>query len=172
VNDRHDTAETGAAAPVLLSPLRVVLDTNVLLSLFVFADSRYLPLRQALERGQWLALANERCLAEFRRVIARPLFGLDAAAQEAAYAAYVALARPVTAPAGDPAPLPQCKDPDDQKFLELARDGGASLLVTSDNALLRLARRRRLAGLFGIIPPETALAALRQPVAPGNICDA
>ena len=154
------TNETGAAAPVLLSPLRVVLDTNVLLSLFVFADSRYAALRQALEQGQWLALADARCLAEFRHVIARPMFGLDAAAQQTAYGAYAALARTVDTPPGDPVPLPQCKDGDDQKFLELARDGGARLLVTSDKALLRLARRKRLAHLFRILTPDQAMAEL------------
>jgi predicted nucleic acid-binding protein len=40
--------------------VRVVLDTNVLLSLFVFADSRYAPLRERLESGEWLALTDDR----------------------------------------------------------------------------------------------------------------
>jgi putative PIN family toxin of toxin-antitoxin system len=155
--------QTGAAAPVSLSPppiVRVVLDTNVLLSLYVFADSRHLALRRALECGAWLALSDARCLAEFRQVIARPIFGLDATAQEAVFEAYAALAWPVEASPGERIALPPCKDPDDQKFLELARDGGASLLVTSDKALLKLARRRRLAHLFRILTPDAALALL------------
>lgn len=136
--------------------VRVVLDTNVLLSLFVFADSRYAPLRGRLESGAWQALADERGLAEFRRVLTYPMFSLDAAAQDAAHAAYAALIETV-APAADPQPLPRCQDPDDQKFLEVARDGGAQWLVTADKALLKLARRQKLAHLFGIVTPEKAL---------------
>jgi putative PIN family toxin of toxin-antitoxin system len=137
--------------------VRVVLDTNVLLSLFVFADSRYAPLRGRLESGAWQALTDPRCLHEFQRVLTYPIFSLDAAAQAAAYEAYARLATVVAAPAADPVELPECEDPDDQKFLEVARDGHAQWLVTSDKALLKLARRKKLAHLFGIVPPERAL---------------
>jgi putative PIN family toxin of toxin-antitoxin system len=136
--------------------VRVVLDTNVLLSLFVFADSRYAPLRGRLESGEWRALTDARCLHEFQRVLNYPMFSLDAPAQEAAYTAYVALVETVP-PAAEPQPLPLCKDGDDQKFLEVARDGNAQWLVTSDKALLKLARRRKLAHLFGIVTPDGAL---------------
>lgn len=139
-----------------MEAVRVVLDTNVLLSLFVFADSRYAPLRGRLESGAWRALTDERCLGEFRRVLAYPMFSLDAAAQAAAYAAYAVLAE-VVAAAADPVGLPECGDRDDQKFLEVARAGKAQWLVTSDKALLRLARRRKLAHLFGIVTPLRAL---------------
>lgn len=138
--------------------VRVVLDTNVLLSLFVFADSRYAPLRGRLESGAWRALTDSRCLHEFQRVLAYPMFSLDAAAQLAAYDAYARLATVVAAPLADPVDLPECEDPDDQKFLELARDGKAQWLVTSDKALLKLGRRRKLAHLFGIVTPNAALA--------------
>lgn len=140
---------------------RVVFDTNVLLSLFVFADSRYAPLRERLECGGMIALTDERCLAEYRRVLAYPIFSLDAAAQAAAFDAYARLATHVIPEPGehrDNAALPECRDKDDQKFLELARDGRAGWLVTSDKALLALARRRKLAGLFGIVTPDRLLA--------------
>jgi uncharacterized protein len=136
--------------------VRVVLDTNVLLSLFVFADSRYAPLRGRLESGVWRALTDERCLHEFRRVLAYPMFSLDDAAQAAAFDTYSKLAETV-ATTVDPVVLPECQDPDDQKFLEVARDGGAQWLVTSDKALLKLARRKKLAHLFGIVTPGKAL---------------
>lgn len=137
--------------------MRVVLDTNVLVSLFVFADSRFAPLRGRLEAGEWRALTDDACLGEFRRVLGYPQFGLDAAAQEGAFAAYDRLAERLTERPAERAPLPRCKDGDDQKFLELARDGGAQWLVTSDKALLKLARRQRLAGRFRILTPEAAL---------------
>jgi predicted nucleic acid-binding protein len=39
--------------------------------------------------------------------------------------------------------LPLCKDPDDQKFLELAFSSGADVLITKDRALLDLSRRKK-----------------------------
>ena len=169
-------AATGArshGAPVVIPPLpaertpRIVFDTNVLLSLFVFADSRFAPLRAEIEAGRWLALSNERCLGEFRRVLAYPLFKLEPDAQEAALAAYRRLAVLIEAPSQPPTvTLPNCRDKDDQKFLELARDGSAHWLVSADKALLKMARRDKLKGLFYILTPDKALASL-QVDAPG-----
>lgn len=140
--------------------VRVVLDTNVLLSLFVFADSRFAPLRDEVASGRWEALTNAPCLAEYRRVLAYPLFTLTPEGQEAAYADYLGLVRLIdTVPQGAVA-LPKCKDKDDQKFLELARDGGAHWLVTADKLLLRLRRGRRLEHLFRILTPDEVLATL------------
>lgn len=163
-------AVTGArltGAPVFIPPLpterppRIVFDTNVLLSLFVFADSRFAPLRAEVEAGHWQALSNTRCLAEFRRVLAYPMFKLEPERQEAALAAYAALAVMVEAPLGDAAViLPKCRDKDDQKFLELARDGGADWLVSADKALLKMARRNKLKELFYILTPDKALIRL------------
>lgn len=56
-------------------------------------------------------------------------------------AATAATASP-TAPAAVPASLPRCRDPHDQKFLELALAAQADALVTKDQALLELARRK------------------------------
>ena len=142
-------------------PLRVVLDTNVLLSLWAFVDSRLLPLRQQVECGVWVALANEASLAEYRRVLGYPKLRLDASAQQQAYQCYVEFAEIVGEPADSLRPsLPRCQDRDDQKFLELARDGAADWLFTADKALLKLARRESLKGLFSIATPDTALASL------------
>jgi uncharacterized protein len=145
-------------------PLRVVLDTNVLLSLWAFVDSRFAPLRREVDDGRWIVLTNEACLAEYRRVLNYPQLKLDATTQHEAYQRYVDVAVCVTAVAGHAAaPLPRCQDRDDQKFLELARDGRAHWLLTADKALLKLARRNALHGLFGIATPEVALAALTAP---------
>ena len=142
------------------SPLRrVVFDTNAILSLWAFTDSRFAPLRAEVDAGRWLALTRPDCLDELRRVLTYPQFKFDAARQEAAYAAYQAQAlcwqgESLTAE------LPRCKDRDDQKFLELARDAGADWLVTSDKLLLRCARRQKLAGMFQILKPDVLLAEL------------
>jgi putative PIN family toxin of toxin-antitoxin system len=138
--------------------VRVVFDTNVLLSLFVFADSRFAPLRGEVAAGRWIALTSAPCLAEFRRVLAYPQFALDAARQDAAHADYRELVRVIDTVPQPAAALPKCRDKDDQKFLELARDGAAHWLVTADKALLRLRRGRRLEHLFRILTPDEALA--------------
>jgi putative PIN family toxin of toxin-antitoxin system len=141
---------------------RVVFDTNVLVSLYVFADSRYAPLREALERGRVRAITNAACLAEFERVLGYPQFGFAPEAQVQALADYRRHAAFDASAARSDVALPRCKDRDDQKFLELARDAGAAWLVTSDRALLTLARRQRLAHLFRIVTPDAALALLQE----------
>ena len=148
--------------------LRLVLDTNVLLSLWVFADSRYAPLLDLIEAGALLALCREDCLAEFARVLGYPEFDLPEAAQRGILAEYAGIVGMVGA-AGSPLPLPRCRDGDDQKFLELAQDGAADFLVTSDKALLALARHRSLAGRFRIVTPERLMAELQAArLAPGT----
>lgn len=145
-------------AGLAASPLRrVVLDTNVLVSLYVFADSRFAALRSRIDSGEWQPICNDACFDEFRRVLSYPLFALPDHEQRYALDAFGAKALRC----GDsprPAALPRCSDSDDQKFLELARDGGAHWLVTGDKALLRLARRASLRGLFRILTPAAALA--------------
>ncbi len=50
--------------------------------------------------------------------------------------------------------LPKCRDTDDQKFLELARDCGADYLITKDKALLVLARRKTRPPPCRIVTPQ------------------
>jgi putative PIN family toxin of toxin-antitoxin system len=144
------------------SPLRVVLDTNVLVSLYVFTDSRFAPLRAGIDSGEWQAITNAACFGEFRRVLDYPMFALTQQQQADALAAYAAhvIHHDGLAPVAT-VQLPRCKDRDDQKFLELARDSGANWLVTADKALLRLARRDKLRGLFRILTPEAMLATMQ-----------
>jgi putative PIN family toxin of toxin-antitoxin system len=141
-------------------PLRVVFDTNVLLSLFIFADSRFAPLLREVDAGRWLTYSNAACFGEFRRVLGYPMFDLSPERQATAAAAWQQRFIPVDADAASPVDLPRCKDRDDQKFLELTRDASADWLVTADKALLKLARRDKLRGLFRILTPEVALAEL------------
>jgi putative PIN family toxin of toxin-antitoxin system len=141
-------------------PRRVVLDTNVLVSLYIFADSRFAPLRARIESGEWQAITNGACFGEFRRVLGYAMFALTETQQAGALNAYGASVMHADQMRQPLASLPRCKDRDDQKFLELARDGAADWLVTADKALLRLARRDRLRGLFRILTPDAALTEL------------
>lgn len=146
-------------AILAIRPLRVVFDTNVLLSMFVFADSRFAPLRAEVDAARWLAYTRTDCLDEFRRVLDYSMFKLEPERQLAAFEAYAALARhPEADPPVEAAILPKCKDKDDQKFLELARDIGADWLVSSDKALLKL--NRKLLGRYRVLKPEQAMKEL------------
>jgi predicted nucleic acid-binding protein len=142
-------------------PKRVVLDTNVCLDLFVFCDPRWNALLAALREGALEAVTREDCRMEWLMVLNYRHLPLDDASRACAAAEFDALIAPVRSePLNDcpPVRLPLCKDPDDQKFLELARDAGASLLITKDKALLKLAGKIRRAGLFDIMLPEKWLA--------------
>ena len=122
----------------------LVLDTNVLLDLWVFDDPSVRALRATIEAGELRPLRSADCDAEFAEVIGRRQFGLDEATQRAALARWTACSEPIADIT--PAPL-ACADPDDQKFLDAAFSAGADLLLTRDKALLKLARRAEAAGL-------------------------
>jgi putative PIN family toxin of toxin-antitoxin system len=132
----------------------VVLDTNVVLALWVFADSRYAEMLALITAGKLLPLTGQDCLGEFERVLRYPEFKLEEEARRRILADYSGRALLVDQSVTPCLALPLCRDPDDQKFLELARDGRADYLLTSDKALLALARRRSLAEQFRIMTPE------------------
>jgi putative PIN family toxin of toxin-antitoxin system len=135
-------------------PKRIVIDTNVCLDLFVFNDPRWAGLLAALESGQVEAVTRADCRMEYQVVLGYSHLPLDAVSRPISSAKFDALIK-LTAPEPRTATrLPICTDKDDQKFLELARDAGADLLITKDKALLKLARKTAKLGLFGIIVPE------------------
>jgi putative PIN family toxin of toxin-antitoxin system len=148
-------------------PNRIVLDTNVCLDLFVFDDPRSSILMQALQGGTLQAVTRADCRTEWLLVLAYPQFSLDAARQADSSARFDRLIT-CLAPDAEAMPalaarkavaLPRCRDADDQKFLETARDAGAATLLTKDKALLKLAGRCRRAGLFDILLPGAWVAA-------------
>ena len=136
--------------------LRIVLDTNVVLDLFHWANTDAVPIMAALEAGRIECLVDERTLDELRRVLTYPQLKLTPEMIAERYARYSALVR--TIPDGEAPPLPRCRDKDDQKFLELAARADADLLVSKDKALLKLRGRTKLG--FQILKPGAACAAL------------
>lgn len=132
---------------------RVVLDTNVCLDVFVFGDPRAGRLREAIEDGRVEAVTSDACRQEWLAVLAYPALRLDAAAREQAVRRFDAHVQVVPADAPQ-VRVPRCRDPDDQKFLDLAASCGAAVLFSRDAEVLRLARRCRRDGLFDIVRPE------------------
>ena len=151
----------GFAATVDHACLRLVLDTNAVLDWLLFRDQGFTPISSALASGAAVALTSEACLEELRRVLNYPEFKLDVLRQTELlqqYRRHVAIVDVVderAAPDGDASPdgIPRCKDPDDQKFLELASQQGA-MLVTKDKLLLQLARRVAKGRRFLILRPD------------------
>ena len=135
------------------APVRVVLDTNVCLDLFVFHDPRWALLLAALEAGDAEAVARADCRDEYRIVLNYPHLPLDDDKRALAASRFDDLIKVVT-PVQKAVRLPVCTDKDDQKFLEIARDAGAQVLITKDKALLKLARRAAREGLCRIMTPE------------------
>lgn len=119
----------------------LVLDTNIVLDLLVFADPATAPLPGLMASGRlrWIATVGMR--AELARVLAYAqiaprvqYYGLTSAA---VLARFDAAAHTVDAAARASA---VCKDADDQPFIDLAAAHGA-VLLSKDRAVLRLRKR-------------------------------
>jgi putative PIN family toxin of toxin-antitoxin system len=124
-----------------MTSLVLVIDTNVVLDLFVYEDPATVPLRLALADAQTRWLATDVMREELRRVLAYPQVikrlearALSADAVLAAFDARVHVA--------DTAPKASytCKDSDDQKFIDLAAAHRA-VLLSKDKAVLSMAKR-------------------------------
>lgn len=127
-------------------PLKIVLDTNIVLDAFVFSDATALPVRDGLMAGALAWVATQPMRDELQRVLAYPqivprlvFYGLSA---QDVLAQFDSLTRIVdAAPRADIT----CKDPDDQKFIDLAVAHGA-LLLSKDAAVLSMAKRLQARG--------------------------
>jgi putative PIN family toxin of toxin-antitoxin system len=141
--------------------LRLVLDTNTVMALWLFRDPALAALAAHCEAPGCVLLGRADALEELRRVLAYRQFGVPAQTQAAILTDYAArLEANREDAATEPADLPACRDPDDQKFLEIARDRAATHLLTRDKALLRLARHRLVRARFRILTPERFVAEL------------
>lgn len=113
---------------------RVVLDSNVVVSALLFSGGRLAWMREAWRR-RFKPLTSRAAADELIRVLGYPKFGLAPAEIMALLGDYLPFAETVDVP-GAMASGPVARDPDDQKFLDLAVAGGASWLVTGDRDLL------------------------------------
>ena len=118
-----------------MTPKRVVLDTNALVSRLL--SRRSVP-GQAVDAAMTHhgVLASEATLMELAEVLGRAKFDpyltigerQDFLRQFDRIAERIEILRPIRA----------CRDPKDDKFLELAVEGAADMIVTGDNDLLAL----------------------------------
>ena len=118
----------------------VVLDTNILLDIFVFNDERAINLKQAILGGDIPAVASQKTALELADVISRPLFKLNKTSQVAILDQWQSIAQQYDDSTLTPTPW-KCQDPDDQIFLDLAYHLRPSILISKDNAVLHIASR-------------------------------
>lgn len=119
----------------------IVLDTNIVLDLFVFADPQARPLKLALAERQFQWLATQPMREELTRVLAYPKI-MSRLASCSLTASEVLMQFDVQTHQVDVAPKAKftCRDPDDQKFIDLAVAHKA-LLLSKDHAVLCMTKR-------------------------------
>ncbi|HLE97009.1 MAG TPA: putative toxin-antitoxin system toxin component, PIN family [Candidatus Thermoplasmatota archaeon] len=118
--------------------MRLVLDTNVIVAA-VLSDG---PPREVLARcvrGDATLLVSQATMDELVAVLRRPKFGLGEADVVRIVASIAAVAD-VIVPTSHLHVVRD--DPDDDRFLELAVDGGATAIVSGDRHLLSLGSYR------------------------------
>ena len=121
-----------------MTPLHAVLDTNVAVSALVFHAGALSWLRGAWRSGSVCPLASQKTTAELIRVLGYPRFALNAEDQRDLLDDYLPYCQTVVVPVPAPA-VPECRDPFDRPFLELALAGRADALVTGVSDIPELA---------------------------------
>ena len=116
---------------------RFVLDTSVVFPALRFHGGQFAWLREAWQTERLIPLASSATASELLRVLAYRRSGLDGNQQRELAADYLPWCEIVDVP--DDTIVPECRDPSDIPFLQLAVAGEADALVTGDADLLTLA---------------------------------
>ena len=118
--------------------MRVVLDTNIVLSAILFPKGRLAWFREVWEAGRIIPVVSRATVQELIRVLAYPKFRLSQEEIETALSAYLPYTEMVAAPPEATSELPSCRDEDDQMFISLTAASKADVLVSGDQAILEL----------------------------------
>ncbi|KON79303.1 putative toxin-antitoxin system toxin component, PIN family [Azoarcus sp. PA01] len=134
-----------------LTPPRVVLDTNCVVSALLFSRGRLAWLRHAWQAGRFVPLVSRETVQELIRVLNYPKFKLEQADQEALLAEFLPYAETVSTSSPHTEP-PALRDPDDVMFAVLAIEATADVLVSGDEDIQ--AARAQLNPLLVLTPAE------------------
>jgi putative PIN family toxin of toxin-antitoxin system len=139
---------------LIMHRTRLVIDTNALLDWLVFDDPSSHAFAHAVISGGALWLASPAMLDELEHVLGRTIHERwDSARKRALTHDWRSRARLCAEPCTVPAHGLRCRDPDDQKFIDLAAAHGARWLITRDRDLLALRRPAATIGV-AIVPPQ------------------
>jgi uncharacterized protein len=130
------------------APVRVVLDTNVLISALRFPSGISAKMRTLWMHHHVVPLVCTATAEELIRTLGYPKFKLNDDERHDLLADYLPWCDVVEIPTPPPR-TPKCRDDDDVVFLQLAIAGKAKLLITGDTALLELRNRVE----FNILTP-------------------
>ena len=149
---------------------KIVLDTNAAIDALLFKDSRIEPVMRSLRAGTLIWVACPEMRAELADVLGRPALQKHKPKLADLMGTFDGS---VTLQASPP-PLPpalsalHCRDPDDQVFINLALQCGATWLVSRDRDLLSLARHAKRHGLAILVPERWAPSSPWSVTAVGN----
>ncbi len=135
-------------------PMALVLDTNVVLDWLLFRDASCAGLTGPLQAGQLLWHATPSMRGELASVVQRPelqRWSPDCEHILSTFDSFVKLCAEAPSAIGAAGRL-RSRDPDDQKFIDLAVSVKATWLLSRDRALLRLARPARDLGTQILTP--------------------
>ena len=156
---RKRTSRTPCAGleSVAKRTLRVVLDTNVVVSALVFRAGRLAWLREAWSAGSVTPVVSRETVTELVRVLAYPKFRLEADEAKDLLALYLEHSE-MLGDAHKAIRVPLCRDPSDRVFLRLAYASKVDALVSGDADLLAVGTRSRIP----ILTPEGLRERLRR----------
>jgi uncharacterized protein len=143
--------------------LKVVFDTNVVVSATLFRSSFLSPLRAAWQEGRVSTVVCAETNAELLRVLTYAKFKLTEASIAHVLALYLPYAQShkIKLSSKLASPLPICRDVRDQIFLELAHSAQVDLLVSGDDDLLSLSDDSAMQHLsFKIMTPAALMLLL------------
>jgi putative PIN family toxin of toxin-antitoxin system len=120
-----------------MMPVRVVLDTNCLVSALIFSHGKAGQLRVAWQHGDIIPLVCRESMAELLRVLGYPKFKLDREGIESLLADILPWAEIVEADISHDA-IESLRDSDDAVFIHLAQAADAAFLVSGDKHPLEL----------------------------------
>ena len=120
-----------------MKPLRVVLDTNCLVSALIFSRGKAGQLRAAWQRGDIIPLVCQETVTEVIRVLGYPKFKLDRQDIESLLADILPWTENMKGDISRNA-VGSLRDRDDAVFIRLAQTADADFLVSGDRHLLEL----------------------------------
>lgn len=116
--------------------MRVVFDTNTIVSALLFSEGRLSWLRAHWQSSQIRPLVSKETVNEIIRVLSYPKFRLEKGDIQSLLADYLPFTETVEVKLNSE--NPQCKDVNDQMFIDLALQENAEVLVSGDRDLLEM----------------------------------
>ena len=142
---------------------RVVLDTSTVIMPIIRPESSHRWLIDAWQDIQIIPLISQETQEELLRVMQNPRFQIEEEMIQPIADQYLEYCETVVVPNPPPA-TPVCRDPKDQKFIELAQQERAQYLVSFDGDLLDMKNQMDKSGPEGgflIVRPAELFAMIQ-----------